>query len=79
MRPLKRYFDSQLDLKSFYQSIKCKTPHYLFDQKLFETPEDRLNCPLNVNITKVIEKDEDKYDVTPDLKIKELKMYVLYQ
>ncbi|KAF2906149.1 hypothetical protein ILUMI_00029 [Ignelater luminosus] len=71
VRPLKRYFDNQLELKQFYRDIKCRSPPYLLGENLYEIPDDRLNCAVNVNFTRLIQQEPGEYDITNDLKIRE--------
>ncbi|XP_063905507.1 protein artichoke isoform X1 [Zophobas morio] len=72
LRPLKRHFDTQLFLAPFYKSIKCAGPPYLSGQTLFELPDDRLNCPTNVNTSRIMETQPGEYDIMPDLRFREL-------
>lgn len=70
VRPLRRYFTEQLTLKEQYFAIRCHGPPYVFDEPLHLLSDDRLNCPRNVNTTRIMESQPGEYDITPDLKIR---------
>ncbi|KAJ8958595.1 hypothetical protein NQ318_016316 [Aromia moschata] len=72
LRPLSRHFNNQLFVKSFYKSIRCASPPFLLNHTLFDLPEDRLNCPTNVNTTKLIGIQPGEYDTLSDLRFREL-------
>jgi hypothetical protein len=74
VRPLKRYLDGELFVGALYKSIKCAGPPYLSGQTLFELPDDRLNCPTNVNTSRIMETQPGEYDITPDLRFRELSL-----
>lgn len=72
LRPLRRYFSEQLNLQLIYKTIRCASPPYLSNMTLYNLPDNRLNCPRNVNTTKIIETQSGEYEVTPDLKFREV-------
>lgn len=74
VRPLRRYFASRLTLQPFYTAITCAGPPYVSNMRLHELPENRLNCPINVNTTRLMEGQSGDYDITPDLKFREFRV-----
>lgn len=74
VRPLRRHFDQQTFLEEFYKEIQCDGPPYLSGKYLYTIPNDRLNCPSNVNISRIMERQPGEYDVTTDYKIREIHM-----
>ncbi|CAH0550427.1 unnamed protein product [Brassicogethes aeneus] len=73
LRPLTRHLQNQLTLSQHYKDIECASPAYLSNVTLFALPEDRLNCPVNVNTTRIKESRNGRdYDVTPDFRFREL-------
>ncbi|CAG9813618.1 unnamed protein product [Phaedon cochleariae] len=72
LRPLSRHFNSQLVLKPFYKTITCLGPPYLANHTLYDLPEERLNCPVNANISKFKENMPGDYEILSDLKFREL-------
>ncbi|XP_018576955.1 protein artichoke [Anoplophora glabripennis] len=72
LRPLSRHFSNQLSLKPFYRSIRCVSPPYLSNHSLFDLPEERLNCPSNVNTTRIMERQAGEYGILSDLRFREL-------
>lgn len=72
LRPLSRYFQSQLVLKPFYKTITCRSPQYLANRTLYTLGEERLNCPRNVIIDKYKESQPEEYGILTDLKFREL-------
>ncbi|KAJ8943742.1 hypothetical protein NQ314_009660 [Rhamnusium bicolor] len=72
LRPLSRHFSNQLFLKPFYKSIRCASPPYLSNHSLFDLSEERLNCPSNVNTTRIMERQPGDYDILSDLRFREL-------
>lgn len=63
-----------LNIDQFYKDITCNGPPYLKGTNLYEINDDRLNCPTNVNITRIMEKEPGLYDLSTDLKIREIKL-----
>nr|XP_023012445.1 toll-like receptor 7 [Leptinotarsa decemlineata] len=72
LRPLTRYFRSQLFLKPFYKTVRCRGPSFLENHTLYDLPEERLNCPINVNTSMLIKQSAEDYDILSDLKFREL-------
>ncbi|KRT84170.1 hypothetical protein AMK59_2417, partial [Oryctes borbonicus] len=74
VRPFKRYLSGQLKIKELYKTLKCINPPHLRKEAIFITDEDRLNCPANVNTTRLMHNQPGDYDVTPDLTYREFKV-----
>lgn len=72
LRPLKRHMDRTLDLSNNYKDLQCTGPPYLEGKFLFQLSEDRLNCPINVNTSLLLDNHEEMYDITPDLRFREV-------
>ncbi|CAH1183023.1 unnamed protein product [Ceutorhynchus assimilis] len=73
LRPLLRYLIGQLNVDPIYREIVCSSPPYLKGQRLHELSEEKLNCPSNINTTKILDNlDKEKFDVLPDLKFRAL-------
>ncbi|XP_017768365.1 PREDICTED: insulin-like growth factor-binding protein complex acid labile subunit isoform X1 [Nicrophorus vespilloides] len=69
-RPLRRYINKQLHVKQIYKDISCFGPPYLDELFLHEVPDDRLTCPGNVNISRIMESEPGEYDITPDFRFR---------
>lgn len=58
----------------FYEEIQCYEPPYLQNKHLHNINDDRLTCPSNVNTLRLMQKQPGEYDLTTDLKIREMKL-----
>lgn len=74
LRPLARHLHNQLLLPEHYKEVACATPPYLSNVTLLSLTEDRLNCPINVNTTRIKDATTEDYDVLPDIRFRELTM-----
>ncbi|XP_031358980.1 chondroadherin-like protein [Photinus pyralis] len=70
-RPMRRYFDTLLEVPQFYKDVICSEPEYINGKPLFEVWDDGLFCPKGVNLTK---SEQSEYEVAADVKIRDLKM-----
>ncbi|XP_031345757.1 chondroadherin-like protein [Photinus pyralis] len=70
-RPMRRYFDTLLEVPQFYKDVICSEPEYINGKPLFEVWDDGLFCPKDVNLTK---SEQNEYEVAADVKIRDLKM-----
>ncbi|XP_022909438.2 protein artichoke [Onthophagus taurus] len=71
VRPFKRYISKLLEVKEIYKPVKCLSPPFLYEKLLYEVPEEKLNCPSNVNTTILMEGNPGDYEITPDLRFRE--------
>lgn len=64
----------ELNYDQIYKEIQCSNPPYLQGMNLYNINDDRLNCPSNVNITRIMDRESGEYGITTDLKIREIKL-----
>ncbi|GJQ76084.1 hypothetical protein Trydic_g1836 [Trypoxylus dichotomus] len=74
VRPFKRYLSGQLKIKEIYKTVKCTNPSHLHNRAIPSISEDRLNCPTNVNTTRLMRSQPGDYDITPDLAFREFRV-----
>ncbi|XP_045461578.1 protein artichoke [Harmonia axyridis] len=74
LRPLKRYFNDHLALPPQYKELRCTQPTFLAEKKFHYISDTLLNCPFNLNNSKVLEEMQEDYDITPDFRFRRIEI-----
>ncbi|XP_044746672.1 chaoptin [Coccinella septempunctata] len=74
LRPLKRYFNDRLTLPPQYKELRCTHPPFLAEKYFNEVFDTLLNCPFNLNNSRVLEEMQEDYDITPDFRFRRIEI-----
>ncbi|KAL3286627.1 hypothetical protein HHI36_001126 [Cryptolaemus montrouzieri] len=72
LRPLKRYFSTQLFLEAPYKNLRCAQPQFLTEKMLNDISDTLLSCPLNLNNSRILDAMTEDYEVTPDFRFRKI-------